>query len=496
MNEPGRGELSLRRAEWLAPAIFLAAYLVVASAVAWHQPLWLDEILSLWTARLASVPDIYSALAHGSDFSPPTYLVLLHAVRGVAGENLLVLRLPSILAALLCGVGAFLLMRRYVGATRATLGMCLYLDGLFEFAVQARAYTLVAACCTLALLLWDGLSREELWQRYAGIALLLALAISLHFYAVLMVPCLGLIELIYSLKVRRIRYWSWCALGVAGASIFLWHGLMQQISRYCAGDAYSRNYYAQPSVERLGAILSDLFLGSYALFVLMVALLLLTAGRLLGEAEDKGEDAGRAASDAPFCSITLGLFFFPIIVFVFSLLVTRTYNLRYLLTAMLGMSAMIVGGLPSNALLRRCLPGLALLAALLPLGALDLDGRPVEFAARVEGDCPIVIADGLQFFPLVEAADPAIRRRVVYLTVPAGTDMGDPTAQHQIERWKEINPRLPVEGVEEFLLKNPKFYVVDRQSSDDTPARYLLRQGKIQLVDMVGKTLIYRSVTN
>ncbi len=108
-------------------------------------------------------------------------------------------------------------------------------------------------------------------------------------------------------------------------------------------------------------------------------------------------------------------------------------------------------------------------------------------------DYPVVIADGLQFFPLAEASTPETRSRIVYLSLPGDAPVGDATNQHQIERWKRINPALPVEGVNEFLKAHPRFFVVDYQTSDDAPARYLLRMRRIELIDQAGGTLIYRS---
>src|ERR1019366_370207 len=92
-----------------------------------------------------------------------------------------------------------------------------------------------------------------------------------------------------------------------------------------------------------------------------------------------------------------------------------------------------------------------------------------------------------------ESAPPDIRSRLVYLTLPPDVPVGDPSNQHQIERWKAINPQLPVEDISAFLTSHPKYYVMDTRSSDDTPATYLLKGHLIQLADQSGDVLIYKS---
>jgi hypothetical protein len=93
----------------------------------------------------------------------------------------------------------------------------------------------------------------------------------------------------------------------------------------------------------------------------------------------------------------------------------------------------------------------------------------------------------------MESAAPEIRDRLVYLTLPPETYIGDATNMHAIERWKAINPKLPVENIDQFVAENPKFYVVDRQTSDDAPTPYLIGRGRIELTDKVAGTLVFQS---
>ena len=210
---------------WGSAYVFIVCYLRSSLRSAVQTPLWMDEILSLWAMRLPSASQIYSALMHGSEFAPPTFPLLLHYYSKIAGGSNLALRLPSIAAVLFAGFCSFILFRRHLGNASAVFGTCLILEALRSWGGLVRPYAIEAACFAAALVLWDDMNRRSAWWRSALIGLFLALATSLHFYAVLFVPCFGLIELIYILRTHKFRLSLRISLIASGASIF----------RLCAG---------------------------------------------------------------------------------------------------------------------------------------------------------------------------------------------------------------------------------------------------------------------
>lgn len=481
----------------LVVALVVFTLLQAASScfVAAHVPYWMDEILSVWASRLPSFGAIYAALAHGSEFAPPTFPFLLHVLSRLAGSSHLVLRLPSIVAAFVAAWCSFVLIRRYLGLHRAALGYCLVLAGLQQFALQARPYALVTACMALTLLLWDDYNhRNSPWQ-LVGIAALLALAISLHFYAVLLVPCMGGIELIYVYSSRRIRPGVWFALVAGGASIFCWLPLIHVMSRYNAGDANSPEFYGHPSLTALVGAFSKLFMNGTAFILLTFVIMLgVAAGRLLGEDFDQPEPKNE--QEASYWSIVLGMIIFPLIVFLFARLVTKTFQERYVISSVIGMTALICGCIRSNRFFRRMVPLTVVFAGVLSFGTIfhfAAMNSSKKIISALPGSCPIVIADGVQWFPMLEELPPTTRSRIVYLTLPRSVPLGDPTNEHQIERWKAIDPRLPVEDIDRFLQQNSRFYVVDSQTSDDTQTQYLVQQHDVQLMDKTGTTLVFKS---
>jgi hypothetical protein len=197
-----------------------------------------------------------------------------------------------------------------------------------------------------------------------------------------------------------------------------------------------------------------------------------------------------------FWTAVFGASLLPIIVFAFSVTVTKTFEERYVASAAIGMSALVAGSLSNARLFGRAVPFLVLLAALLTAGHRphyvgEFDRKAVF--QRLSGSLPIVVADGLQFCPLEESAPAEIRSRLVYLTLPPGVQAADPTNEHQIERWKAIDPSLPVESVAEFLKRTPEFYVLDTRLSDDALTTYLLDRHLIELTSQANHVMIYKS---
>ena len=468
---------------WSSIALFLLCYLLSLCVSAARTPFWMDEILSIWAARMGSIRQIYSAVARGSEFSPPALPILLHFWIRIAGQGTVALRIPSIAASLLTAACAFYLFRRCLGGTPALFGVCLLLEEMRPFTLQARQYIFVTACFALVLVLWDSLSRRPSLLRYFAIGLLLATAISFHFYSVLLVPCLGLIELLTALKTRRWRIGVWITLFFSGASIMLWYPLMHAIRQFNAGDVNSPQYYAKPRVVLLLVDMYTLFLSDRWLVLLVLSIMaLIVSSDFLGRRPERPEDP-QSSPQPEFWAMTLGLIAYPAIVFLFARFVSRTLTFRYLLPSTIGISAMFAYCLRFRSSARLFAPALVLLASFFTLAHLiDVRYQVDKYGelAQLPGPYPIVIANGLDWFPILEQSPQAVRSRIVYLVLPPGVPMGDPTNEHQIQRWKAIDPSLAVEGVEQFLSGNSRFYVIDYPGSDGTLVQFLKQRRLIR----------------
>jgi Dolichyl-phosphate-mannose-protein mannosyltransferase len=493
---------------WASYGVFLSVYLALTLKAAVHNPLWMDEVLSVWASRFPSPSQIYQALMHGAQSSPPAYSWMLHYCARIFGDSNLTYRLPSILAAITTGIVSLALLRRYLDTPSSVFASCLILETLSPFGLQARPYTIVTLCFTITLLLWDDLDRGLSMWRVAAIALLLSTATAFHFYAVLFVACFGLMELFRTFRTRNVRFAVWLALVLAGGSIFLWFPIMRATSQFVAQDVVASHAYGpSPTVPSLISTYSYLFqgLGNIRLLgglgmnglIVLCALCLIPFGRLYkhgGTDATASRKAGNQKNN--FWIVVLGSLLLPLIVFVFSLVVTKTFNLRYAIAGSIGASALLAEVLSGFPYFRRVVPAILLVASILMLKfgvpSMEFFDHSAIYKA-LPGRDPIVVADGSQFFQLEESAPVAFRSRLVYLIVPPEVAIGDATNLHAIMRWKKIRPDLPVENARTFLSEHGRYYVLDERTADDTPATFLLREGKIDPWDEVSGAMLYRS---
>lgn len=425
-----------------------AVYFAQAATLAATAPFWMDEVLALWTSRLPNVPAIWAALKQGSEFSPPLYDLFLHELQQLGIASPLGLRLASILAIYVVALATAGVARRYTGTAPAMVAACVILcGGLFGYAVQMRPYALVTAAFACALFLYDRPGRATN-ARLAAIALLLALAIGLHFYALVLAGALVILELVRAQIQRRPPCTrTLAAIAVAGCSILLWLPIVVAARSFSSADVGAPDYYAQPTLLALVRTYARL-LGW--MIVPLVGLL-----------------AVSALVRRPIDTLRMTAFVLtgiPLIIFVFSSLVSHSYADRYALAGMIGI-ALFFASLVQQ-LGPRAAPVALLLLIILLVGSLVWrDGgenakrdrmEALAVASNAPGALPIVTGSGLRFFELSQ--NTSVAGRVIFLDIP-GSASGDPTNRNQVMRWKAIAPGLKVEDAKAFVCANPDFYL-------------------------------------
>lgn len=443
----GRGAVTLDRAAVAMFALLSAVYVVQAVTLAAHAPYWMDEILTLWTARLPDVAAIWSALVHGAEFTPPLYDWLIHALQRAGVTTALGLRLPSIVAIYAAALATGAIVRRHAGIAPAALAAGIVLSsGLFGYAVQLRPYALVTAAFAGALALYDR-PRPPSTRRSALMALLLGLAIGLHFYAVLLAVALGVLELVRARVERRAPCrQTLAAVAVAACSILLWLPILIAARGHSGGDVGAPDYYARPVPVAL--------VRSYAMLLgwLIVPLIGLLVANL---------PAGRAGGRLRATALVVAAV--PIGVFVFALVVSRSYADRYVLAGGIGI-ALLFAALVQQLGARSAGASVGLLALLIA-GTPWRSAGEIGKADRIEalavadgapGSLPIVTGSGLRFFEIRENVRTG--GRLVFLDTLA-TPTPDPTNRNQVLRWKTIDPALPVRNAPAFLCATPAFYL-------------------------------------
>ena len=452
----------------------------------------MDEVLSVWAIRMPKASDISSALAHGSEFATPVYALLIHVLTLIAGSSKLVMRFPSIIGILLAGSAVFILLRRHLGLIPAILGLSLALNGvLISFALQVRPYALTVCCFAIAMLFWDDLSRKPgyLW-RLAAICLLLSFGIALHFYSALYLSSFGIAEILFFTATRRFRMGVWVSLLLAMASAALWLSWIHALSHYNSGDVHSPNYYAQPKLITLLKCLEYFYAGGKFEFLLGLSLSFIMLLLLLRAPRKDVASSVRPLiqpSVRPLYAIALGSLILPFLTFAFARIITGTFNDRYVLPTALGVAILIASFFELVPYSQLISPVLAVVVGLTSAVTIAKDrGNPkgeqidtVPLFAKAIEPYPIVLSEGIQFFEQEENPHLSqdLKSRIVYLTMPFGHKFNDPTNEHQIERWKTINSKLPVYTSESFLAKHGCFYLMDTGGPSDDLTDYLVEKG-------------------
>ena len=134
---------------------FSGVYLALMLHFAPRRPMWIDEYLTFYLARLP-LPDLWSALSTGAESHPPTFLLLTGASMKLFGSDLFGLRLPAILGFLLAELCLFQFARRRSSFLVATIPMLVqFTTRATSYAMEARGYGLLLGFTALALVCWQ-----------------------------------------------------------------------------------------------------------------------------------------------------------------------------------------------------------------------------------------------------------------------------------------------------------------------------------------------------
>lgn len=498
--EPAVPESSARRAHLrtlglISLFIFTALYFIAAIHAARKSPWQTDEVFVLWMVRDVPAHQLASAVSHGLEWLPPTYYLYLKVLSRWAGPSPLALRLPSILAFYVTVLAIFQLLRKRFGTPIAAFAASLpCLTELGSAATLARPYTIMTACAALSLLLWVDLDKNRLsWLRAGGIAALLAFAISVHFTSVFYLFAFGLLELLYALQTRTLRWPAWSAFILAGASLFPFWPVIVATRRTTVSSAASAGFYARPSVARLFESLSGML--TTPLLILFVWIFLwIVAARLLRPPATYATmspalepvEASRSRRVDLAAAVCL---LYPLIVFFAAATLTHVFNGRYTCLCVVGLSILVALGM-------RRLPGAGILCAQLTLvvGALFFafslapsgpDAR-VQLMNAATDPIPVLASEATDFFELQEAAPPSLRQRLYYAQMPAGVPNNDFDPERIAIAWQAFRP-LQVVHAESFFDRYPHFYLLYPSTDRERIGSWILERSTTTYVAHAGR---------
>lgn len=457
-----------------------AVYFCVALTRAGHDHLWMDEVLTVIAAHQPGFAGVWHAIWVGTDFSPPLYHFLLHCLP----SSPLAERAVSILAlyGAACCIAALVHAERPGALSLAAFAATLT-SPLFFFAIQVREYAALAFLLALSLLTWSRLADDTPRPaRLAGMWLLLALSISLHFYGILSVLVVAVCEGLRSWDRREMRWRVWGMLLALAPVALAWVPLARHLALLNAADQMGFAYYARPSWSHLAGAVAMLLFGPPAAIISWGALAA-SAGicRLSGphkqDAHKRGPGGAQLSNAGIACLALLAL---PLGAFLLACWGTGAFSLRYAagLALLPGlMFALVPPDLPHE----QTLVGV-LLSAL--CGTLLFQIRPpssfaAELALLAEAPAPgaVVVADGLHYIELVEAAPEPVRSRLVFMVIPPGEVSPDPTNENAVRRLASLDSRFRIASVERFVAGHPCFYLLRPLAAGSAGA--LARQGLV-----------------
>lgn len=483
--------------------LFTIAYFAAALALARHTPPNSDEVFVMWILRTVSPDRLVEAMAAGTDSVPPSYFLLLRPFRTLFADDLFAIRVPSVGAFYLFLLSIFVIVRRHAGSAVALCAMALpCATGAMPAAPLGRPYAIVCACFGWALAVWDGTETRE--RRGAPLlALLLAGAIAVHFYATLLVVAFAAMEGAWTLRRRQVRWANWIAFTVGGATVFIWWSMITAVYQWTHTAAGAPDYSARPSLIALLLALQQLFLGIRLWLVILLASLLALAARVLSalpavdaclsRLRDRPVDPARSDN---LDLVALGALLLPLITFVFASLVTRVFNTRYFYAAVVALS--VGAALALRRQPYRTAISLTVAAALTAL--LGLQYRQtgpqrndrIDFLEPTPQSLPIVASGRGDFFTLSEAAPTSVRERLVFLLTPEGFQVPDP--ERMARAWKAFQPGLPVVEGREWIAQTPRFYVFHTGPDGEAVMRWLAAHAQLTVVKQQSGLWLFEAV--
>lgn len=395
--------------------LYTAARNIWAAA---SRPFWYDELCTVAVARPGSIAEMWRAFQGAKDSNPPLFCLIEHAARVLAGNELVAYRLPSI-AAFCCVLWClFAVMRKRNGSVVAVVcSASLLLTPLYRpYAVEARPYSMVAACLAVALLCYQRVPRLT-WTIL--MAIFLALAEALHFYAFFGFVPFAVAEAAVLVSRRRFRSGVWLALVSGFVPLALSWSQLKGIK-----DFYGAHFWSPATLM--------LTVNAYALFLKMFAPLAVAVVVVLSIL------ALRTMMDEPAESfqehwLAVAFLLVPVVGFVAIKLAHGGFVERYALPAVLGIP------LASAYMLRMFGRRSVVFFAVFILVAVSLQegffwtaesgafGRFVSPAdpvvrlvesASARADLPVVVSDGHDYIPLAYYASPDWAKRFVAVVDP------------------------------------------------------------------------------
>ncbi len=470
--------------------LVLAWQFVDSLLTASRKAFWYDELITLHVSALQPSSRVLQALRAGADSMPPGYELIERVARVLPLDVHAALRLPSILGYLFSLLAVYLFAKKRLAASAGLAAVILLVLSPFRnYAVEARSYALEVGLFAVSAVVWQRVGTRRLMVPLLGI--LLAMAVSCHYYAAVALLSFGLGELTWTLASRRIRWGVWAAFVFATAPFFAALPILLRLK-----DIVGRNFWAKPSVDLTISTYSE-YLGFDGAWI--VAMLVfggfVFSSMVFRASRTTAEDLSSRTLPAPELVFLAGLVLYPPLLILITSILHGGYTARYGWPAILGLVLGLVylgWALWSWAnftrfvvalLIALCLQfGVDMASAVDPSNSslAEVRERWMRLAHVADGhpDIPVVVGDALDYLPSTQYAPLGLRGRLVEVVDPdlevrvCGSDSTD--------RGGAILAGfapLRVENRAPFLAAHREFMLYSSRGPFDWITRYLIEKG-------------------
>jgi len=450
---------------------------------------WYDELVTLHFSTLQPFSRFWQALISGVEPMPVGYYLIVRLVTLFSGDPHVLLRLPSILGYVLTLLGVYWFARKRLPVTGSMTAVLLVILTPFRgYAIEARSYSLLVGFLAMAVVSWQRIDEKPIMKPL--LALFLALSVSTHYYAVLVIPCVAIAELTWTLLSRRIRWGVWAAFVVATIPFFLGLPILLRVRNLFGATFWSKSDWSMVVTTYDGY----LGLGSKLALVVILFFAMLVAERLVHALRGR-EESPRNDFSLPELVLIGGLCFYPALLVVVTKLLEGGYTTRYGWPALFGMVFALVF-LFRASWVQSYAPQLlgAMLLVFLYQARSDVNQllgprSPSMYEAwnkfveltQTETDVPVVIGSPLSFLEAAQYSPPGLRPRLVQLV--DATDEGT----HLLAQFIP----LKFEDLEEFQRAHPKFVLCSGGSFDRSPDYFLRKGYRLTLLSTYGNHFLY-----
>ncbi len=466
---------------WRCLWIFVGLLFLISVGRAVRTMMWIDELYTFYIVQQPTASDVISAVREGCDGAPPLYALIVRMLTPIFGTGAWVLRMPSTIG--FCGMCVFVFAFAYrrlpgIYAALATLIAC---ASTVSYAWEARAYGLVLGLVALAFLCWQtaaGSSRRG--YALAGLSSSLAMAISLHYFAVFVLVPLAAGELARGKVRRRLDF---PVLGAICAPVLALvpHLPLIRASKKFIAYYHSKVYFyslANSYLDYTGTLLVT-FVCALALY----AVWQLRPGDLEVERPPRGP--GLQPQEWVFC-IVLALT--PFLVFTLELFTDEIFVTRYVLPSVIGIAVLASAALfraargssfPAASAVMCLGVWLGIITVLpLPLPRHFREGEEIHrllMHAPAE-PVPIVVAHHHRFMEVYFYSEPGVRQRLNFL-VNADLERRYTKTDTSSLIFTALRNRssIPFRDYDAFVAANPKFLLA--ANNDDWLLWHLQRSG-------------------